>query len=482
MRRPAAPARVLLALVAVTAALLLPAIYNGFPLVFSDTGEYLMWAVTLQVPAYRTIGYSLWIAIMGRGTTIWVPVVVQSALLAAMLLLLVRTLVPRLPARAVLGGTLVIAMLTAASSRASQVMPDVFAPIMVLALYLAVAQRHRLGRAERWVVGVALASSVIMHATHVALAAGLFVCFSLVALRSPATARRHWRGFVHAALAVSAGLGLLLTINFAQTRRLFVSQNGHVFLLAHLVESGLATRLLADECPRVHYQLCAYQDGLGHDGPWNTPDAFVWNHESPFHRIGGWEGSREETSRILRGTLRRYPLRHLLVALDYSARELGAVWTLDGLHSYGAVAYVQDGIAGRWPADLARFRAARQQRRTLGLVWLAQLHELVILLSSLASLWLLCRVLRAARPVSLGTSVGFHVTVWLVLIGNAVLCANLSGVYDRYQSRLAWLVPLAVLLSVAERRWGRRVTAHIGRDAADSRMVARSLPELVGAA
>ena len=32
------------------------------------------------------------------------------------------------------------------------------------------------------------------------------------------------------------------------------------------------------------------------------------------------------------------------------------------------------------------------------------------------------------------------------LVGNAALCGALSGVYDRYQARLVWLVPLFALL------------------------------------
>jgi hypothetical protein len=42
------------------------------------------------------------------------------------------------------------------------------------------------------------------------------------------------------------------------------------------------------------------------------------------------------------------------------------------------------------------------------------------------------------------------------LIGNAVICGVLSGPHDRYQSRLIWIVPFAVLLAEP---FGRRVSA-----------------------
>jgi hypothetical protein len=38
----------------------------------------------------------------------------------------------------------------------------------------------------------------------------------------------------------------------------------------------------------------------------------------------------------------------------------------------------------------------------------------------------------------------------LALIGNAVICGALSNPHDRYQSRLMWLVPFALVLIVGD--------------------------------
>jgi hypothetical protein len=462
-------------------ALLLPAFWNGYPFVFSDTGEYLARSRALEVPSYRTIGYSLWIAAMGPNTTLWATVAAQSLLLAALMRLAARALVPRLPVAALLGGTLAIALLTAASTRASQLMPDVFAPILVLSLYLVVAHWSRLGTLARIVCVFGTATSVIMHATHVALGAGLLLVYAFGVARGGQPRRTGWRDVWRGALCVTAGVAILLGFNFAQTRRVFLTRNSHVFMLSHLVESGLATRLLLEECPQgARYDLCPWLTVILEKGPRIRPDEFAWNPRSPLYSIGGWEGSRDEASRILRGTLRKYPVSHAMVAAGYTFDQLAAISTLDGLESYARVFWVDGYIFIMRKGDYKAMHESRQQRATLGFFRLSKVHEQVAVLAAAASLWLLFWPRRRRASPDLASTAGFHRTVWLVLLGNAVLCGNMSGIYPRYQVRLVWLLPMAALLSAASWYWGRRHAAAATGEPAPAPAADRALePALV---
>jgi hypothetical protein len=468
------------AVLVLAALLLLPVAYNGFPLLFSDSGEYYERSVTLQVPDYRTIIYSLWLTaawpdphlltdVVGRlaRTRQWEPkprsllagVVAQALLLAALLWQVAHTLLPAASWRNLVGGALLLVVCTAAPWVTSQVMPDVFAPITVLALYLAVTQWTRMTRTGRLVVTFAMIVGVGAHVTHVMIAAALLMAFTVVA------ARRH--GFVRVrdigrgAGAVAVGVSLLLGINYLDTGVLFLSRNGHVFLLGHLVEAGLAQRLLRDECPNARYALCDFQEALVPDVNW-----FLWNPNSPFYRLGmwEWEGSKAEASRILIGTLRAYPGAHLVAAVRYTARQLVAIWTLDGLESYIGKPYVDDTLRVQRPDLYPRFRAARQQRGTLHADALATMHQVVASGAALASLWLLGAAWRRRSSVALDARFGFHIMVWVALVCNAALCGNLSGVFDRYQARLVWLLPLAVVVSVEEQhRSGLKPLQRLGR-------------------
>src|SRR6202012_99225 len=76
--RSSAVAPILLA----AASLLWPALWNGYPLVFSDTGTYLSQAIERYAGWDRPVFYSLFILPLHMTLTTW-PVVAAQALLAA---------------------------------------------------------------------------------------------------------------------------------------------------------------------------------------------------------------------------------------------------------------------------------------------------------------------------------------------------------------------------------------------------------------
>src|SRR5258708_16473557 len=78
--------------VAATAALLMPAIVNGYPFIFGDTGTYLFSAMRLQVPHDRPVFYSIFSALLHWRLSPW-PIVIAQSALVAILIRLVATAV-----------------------------------------------------------------------------------------------------------------------------------------------------------------------------------------------------------------------------------------------------------------------------------------------------------------------------------------------------------------------------------------------------
>jgi hypothetical protein len=426
-------------------ALLLAAWYNGFPLLFSDSGEYFARSVVLLVPEYRSFGYPLFLAAVWPQPSLWAGVIAQSLLLGAVLHLLVRALAPDMTWKRYVRLLVILALATAAPWTSGQLMPDVFAPITVIAVYLVTLHWAELSRVARALLLVAIAVGVTTHATHLALAVGMLAVCAAVAWRKRVA--QVWRGVGRAAAAVATGMVVLLTIDFAQTGELFFSRGGSVYMLAHLIDAGFAQKILREDCPAARYALCPFQDRLPRDVA-----NFLWSSGSPLPDIGGAAGAADETRRLLPATIRRYPAQFFLSTLTYTGRQLVAVWTFDGLQSYARVWYVHDFILQFRPDELRSFATARQQRGVFQRDHVIPgLHEAILAVAALASLWLLARAWRR-RQLSLSTADGFQLMVWIVLVANAALCANLSGVFDRYQTRLAWLLPLAVLISLDARR------------------------------
>ena len=74
-------------------ALLWPALYNGFPLVYPDTGAYISSGLRLSVHPDRPVGYGLFILFSSMGISLWFVVVAQ----ALMLNWLIRRLCRKIP-------------------------------------------------------------------------------------------------------------------------------------------------------------------------------------------------------------------------------------------------------------------------------------------------------------------------------------------------------------------------------------------------
>jgi hypothetical protein len=97
-----------------------------------------------------------------------------------------------------------------------------------------------------------------------------------------------------------------------------------------------------------------------------------------------------------------------------------------------------------FPAEIQAFRSSRQfrGRRLLSLAdAISPVHTAIFGLS-LAACLLFARTGRFARANT------FLATANLFLMANATVCGASSGVYDRYQCRVAWLIPFCLIAYV----------------------------------
>jgi hypothetical protein len=429
------PAARLGALVLAAAMLVWPAFWNGYPLIFADTGTYLGQALLVYLGWDRPPFYSVFLLATHWRLSLWGPVLAQGLILAHLLSLTLRA-VGRPDSWLLLATAAALSALTGLSWLAAQLIPDVFTGVVVLALWLLGFKAPSLSAGERLWVMLLAAAAVAFHQSHLPLALGLALCGAALLLwrRGPRLALRGAARM--AAPAVLAGCAMV-AVNLAGHGRASPSPFGSVFLATRLIYDGPGMDMLRRTCPDAGWRICPVIDRLG-----PHHNAFLWEPASPLHsELGGPKAWAAEASAVVAAVVREAPGAVALGVAWNTLEQFRLLDTGDGLEPWPGVPGPEPLIARFFPHELGRFLAGRQQRGLLlpDAQAVAPLHRAVALGGLLALL---------ALPALLRRRLGFADVALVVLVlaaaaGNAAITGGLSGPAVRYQARLAWLFAFA---------------------------------------
>ncbi len=430
-----------LASAAMMVLLLAPAIWNGFPLIFPDTGGYFTAPMVRALANGRSAFYGFFLD-LGIPLAFWPSVIAQSALMIWLFVVTLR--VNGLGARPwfALG---VVTMLTVTTSLpwfAGQLMPDILFPAAALALYLLAYAHDRLLPGERWalagVIAFAIASHMAAAAMCVAVIAALFVVSRIASLASylalPPLRLKFCAGAIAAGIVLCPVSNLVLVGSFAFT------PGGTTFLFGRLVHDGIIARYLDDVCPDATIRLCAEKNRLP-----KTAEGFLWD-DSLIYELGGWKAHEPEQKRIIKDTLLRYPLVHIETAVKATLSQFVTFATEVEVNKN---APTFNSIGEHLPWLLPRLFAARQQSERFDVAPLNALHVPVAFLA-LAGMILALALRRRLNIAPQAAALCF--VVLLALGANAMICGIFSHPVDRYQSRLVLLAPFVAAILVAQSR------------------------------
>lgn len=423
-------------------ALLAPAIWNRFAIVFHDTGGYVQNVIRWEILPGRSFFYGLFLWITSWGwLNFWGAIIIQSLLVLWVIRLMLRCHGLADGPGSLLMHGIAISALTGISWYTSQLMPDILVSLTVLACWLLAFRRQHLARSERGALMVAALLGMLSHMSCLALVIGL----SLVTTLFWIIARwRSWPVMVRPQPLLILVITSLLAMPAVHT--LLLGKTGYtpgspIFLFGRLVQDGLAKRWLAEHCPVDGIRLCALQQRLP-----ETADAFLWADNSPFRDIGSWEPQGEqEIRRLNREIISTYPFDFLINSCRFTAQQLVKVATGDGLDEHHPA--TRGVFTGMLTATAPEYTQARQQQGELSVILFQTMNRIhvpmalgAVMILPLAGIYWTCR-----RRHDLGLLVVFILTA---LTGNAFICGALSNPHDRYQSRLIWIALLAVNLLI----------------------------------
>jgi hypothetical protein len=452
--------RALAAILAGAAMLAWPALLNGYPLVFIDTVSYLNHTTVPEVPWDKTPAYGPFLHLFHWRISLW-PAVAAQTLIASHLVWLTQRML-RQEATSAAAHLLVcagLAALTSAPWFLATLMPDALTPLAPLCLLLLAFGGLSRGEAC-WVVLLG-ALAVAAHLSHLPTALAILVLVALLA--------RRVRPVLRAALPVALAVGFLLVSNAYAFGRATLSPHGAVFLLARLQADGPAVAVMRDRCPGAGWDLCNFLDRMPIDS-----DEFLWVGTSPLnshpdgtHRPMSGVIAAPQAREIVAATLRERPLAVALSVLRNTAAQLLMPRVGDTLVDTYLSVSARRPIAAAFPArELAAFEAGAQMRGVLPARAAPFLlpHVPVLVVAALAAPLLLWRAAKR-RDLPRGALLAGAL---VALLANAAATGGLSKPHHRYEARIAWLLPLAVMLAALPQ--AGRSTRH--RDAVGARQAA----------
>ena len=421
---------------------LAPALWNGFPFMFYDSGAFIDLATRGGFMPERSAIYGVFLAAFQPGLSLWLVAIAQVALALLVMAEFARVVQPGITPWQFFLQVVVLTLATDLPWSGPEVMPDIFAPLLVLCVYLLGFHSATLSlprKAALAALGVLAATS---HASHLGLAAGLAAVTMLAQLLSRrvqfTAARPRWS---LPTLVFALSLALVMISNAVRTGEVFVSRAGPGFILARLLQDGIAQRLLNDTCPASGYELCAYRHQLPHDS-----NDFLWLWNSPFWKLGGFNGMADEAQDIIVESMERYPLLSIKAAAGNTARQFLSFRSGDGVEPLNGVP--EPAIRRGMPDQLDDYQDARQQTGEIDFRWV---NAFQVPLGGLAMIALAGMLVMAARTRRWDDRLYLPAFVLLALLGNAFICGALSSPHDRYQSRLIWAAVFAAMLLVGRR-------------------------------
>src|SRR5215213_4922483 len=358
----------LLAVIAAVLILLVPALWNGFPLLQYDTGGYLArwYEGTLEVS--RSTVYGLFLNLLTR-PDFWPVAIVQAALTVWILWLVLR--VHGFCVRVLLATIVVLSVITALPWLTGMLLTDIFAGLAVLALYLLVKRADALAGWERAALFLFVAFSAATHSATLLVLLLLLLAGLPFALFDRGRRLISFSEIARGAAALMLGAGMLVGANYVVAGRAAWTPGGEAITFGRMLQTGIVARYLDDHCPDPRLRLCAHRDELPTDA-----DVFFWG-ESVFDRLGRFEGMDDEMRTIVLESLVQYPWLQIKTAIAGTAEQLVSVRTGYGVdtsiwHTYGMIERFA-------PRTLSAMRAARQQQGNIDFASINRLHVPVTL-------------------------------------------------------------------------------------------------------
>lgn len=409
------------------------AIYNGYPLVTSDTGTYINSAYTLEVARDRPFGYSILIAVTSLSFSLWLTVVAQAILLTYLCKRIVKIVLPDHRQSIVLFSLVAfLALFTTASWFVSMIMPDLFTAIATLAGFLFLVETNKKHRLACLIIFL---YAITTHTSHLLIFSILGVALSLV---NHFFGDQQTRKYLTFALICFSGWLIVPGLHWIVGGQFSATKSTHVFMTGRLIETGTLQRYLRKSCPSEEIPLCAYSDQLP-----NTAIEFIWNGDSPLYQTDGWEDSNGQYRKMVRQIMTRpkYLFQFLYSSFWSSMTQLTQTHVGDGLQPHVEESNPFWKVQQYYKYELPVYLNNLQNQNNLTYQSSNTRYRWVVILSVF-----ILSLLYFSGKLKHHVEIKIVIFVALAIVINAFVTATFGNVLGRLQSRIIWLLPMVTFL------------------------------------
>ena len=417
-------------LLLLTILFLWPSLYNGFPLVYSDTGTYIGSGLSLYVPNDRPISYGLFILFTSFKSSLWGPVFVQSFIFSFVYHRLMTDVLRVTNFRHEVGMTILVVSLSGIAWYCSQLMPDVWIAISILVLTVMLFSKRM-----HWYYPVILAMGIAMHNSHLAVIVTAILVIYLFKSRLPILAMHSFK-MPLIGLLLGAFTMLFLNVGFDNEWRL--TTGGSVFLTARLLDTGLLQSFLDEKCERKEYPFCSYRNNLP-----SSSREFLWDAGSPLNILDAWDSKSDICQELVIDLLTTpsYLMRFIGQNILASISQLTQIGVGSGLvsewyQSSSSPPYSE--ISKHFPHSIKPYL---QSRQNINLWGQGLSFKYINMLNALAFLISLLMITLFWTKLS-SPAIQAFTLIFLCLTINAIVIASFANIYDRLQGRVNWFIIL----------------------------------------
>lgn len=445
-----------------------PAIWNGFPLIFTDSLSYLTSGIELVASVDRPIFYGIFTRLSNLIFEIWGLIFLQSALVIFLLLKFADTISPDLSKGVILIWICLIGLMTSVPWFTSQISADIFTACLFLTMTILALKCEKISTKNAVFLGGLIVFEVSMHSGNLMIGFLLLLCIVMLLYLQMKSWNCIKKFLLITITSLSISFVAIVVSNAIFQQGITFNRWGKVIFLARILEDGPGLRYLNEICVAGDKKTCAalplFNEAAKKEidlGLTENPElknlvlnALLW--DGGINSAGGLAVVNSEASAIIYGAFKAYPIQMSAAFVKNSIDQFKTFTVGNQFGSTIHIATMNNFFKNNFPFNYKNYTQSQQSMGRVDSV-INTLNPIYSAVVVIGGSFILALAFISHKRQAYGVGYCRNSSVQLIILSlfgfliiNAMITGGISAVFDRYQSRIIWLLPAVSLFFMIE--------------------------------